>query len=43
MARVLVDRAAAKAATRLALYQKLAVEIPSAKDREHFLKQAALP
>jgi len=41
MARVLVDRAAPKAATRAALYQLLAGEIPSAKDREIFLKQAA--
>jgi hypothetical protein len=43
MARVLVEHAASKAATRAALYQLLAGEIPSAKDREVFLKQASLP
>jgi class 3 adenylate cyclase len=41
MARVLVERAAAKAETRAALYQLLAAEIASPKDREEFLKQAA--
>jgi class 3 adenylate cyclase len=42
MARLLVDRAAAKTSTRAALYQALAGEISSAKDRENFLKQASL-
>jgi class 3 adenylate cyclase len=40
MARVLVDRAAANAQTRAALYQLLAAEIHSPKEREAFLKQA---
>jgi len=43
MARVLVDRVATKAPTRSALYQLLAGEIASAKDREAFLKRASLP
>ena len=42
MARLLVDRAAAKAQTRAALYQMLAEEIHSPKDRERFLKQAGV-
>ncbi len=42
MAKVMVDRAAAKTTTRAALYQTLATEIPSPKDRENFLKAAAL-
>jgi hypothetical protein len=41
MARVLVDRVAAKAPTRAAFYQKLAEEISSSRDRELFLKQSA--
>ncbi|MGA2247246.1 MAG: adenylate/guanylate cyclase domain-containing protein [Verrucomicrobiota bacterium] len=41
MARLLVDRAAARTKTRAALYQLLAAEIHSAKDREDFLKRAA--
>jgi class 3 adenylate cyclase len=40
MAKVLVNRAATKTSTRVELYQALAVEIPSAKDREQFLKQS---
>jgi len=40
MAKVLVNRAAKTAATRAELYQALAVEISSAKDREAFLKRA---
>jgi hypothetical protein len=40
MAKVLVDHAAAKTQTRAALYQLLAAEIHSPKDREAFLKQA---
>ncbi|MDR3457239.1 MAG: hypothetical protein P4N60_07325 [Verrucomicrobiae bacterium] len=43
MAKVLVNRAAAKVSTRMELYQALAPEIPSAKDREAFLKLAAVP
>jgi hypothetical protein len=39
MARVLVDRAAAQTQTRPALYQLLAAEIHSPKEREKFLKQ----
>ena len=39
MARLLVDRAAAKAKTRKAFYEALAAEIPSAQDREKFIKQ----
>ena len=42
MAKVLVDRAAARTQTRAALYQLLAAEIHSPKDREEFLKQAGL-
>jgi len=38
-----VDRVATKAPTRSALYQLLAGEIASTKDREAFLKQALLP
>jgi len=41
MAKVLVNRAAAKISTRAELYQALAGEISSAKDREAFLKLAA--
>ena len=41
VARLLVERAAAQTQTRAALYQLLAVEIHSVKDREAFLKQAA--
>jgi class 3 adenylate cyclase len=41
MAKVMVDRAAAKAQTRTALYQMLAEEISSPKDREKFLRQAS--
>jgi class 3 adenylate cyclase len=40
MARLLVNRAAAKTRTPTALYQMLAGEIASAKDREAFLKQS---
>jgi class 3 adenylate cyclase len=40
VARLLVDRAAAKTQTRAALYELLAGEIPSPKDREQFLRQA---
>ncbi len=40
MARLLVEHAAAKTQTRAALYQLLAAEIPSLKDREAFLKPA---
>jgi class 3 adenylate cyclase len=40
MARVLVERAAARTQSRAALYQLLAAEIPSPKDREEFLKRA---
>jgi len=39
MARVLVDRAAAKTQTRAALYELLAAEIHSPADRADFLKQ----
>ena len=42
MARVLVDRAATKAPSKAELYQMLAGEIASTKDRETFLKQASL-
>jgi class 3 adenylate cyclase len=42
MARVLVDHAAAKTQTRATLYQLLAAEIHSPKDRDAFLKQAGL-
>lgn len=42
LARVLVDRAASKAPSKAELYQMLAGEITSAKDREAFLKQASL-
>jgi hypothetical protein len=42
MAKMLVERAAAKTQTRTALYQLLAAEIHSPKDREVFLKQAGL-
>jgi hypothetical protein len=38
--RLLVNRAAAKARTPAALYELLAGEITSAKDRETFLKQS---
>jgi class 3 adenylate cyclase len=38
MAKVLVDRAAAKTQTRAALYELLAAEIHSPKDREAFLR-----
>jgi len=41
MAKVLVNRAAAKTTNRAELYQLLAAEIPAAKDREAFLKRAA--
>lgn len=41
MARLMVNRAAGKTQTRTALYQMLAEEISSPKDREKFLKQAA--
>jgi hypothetical protein len=41
MARVLVDRTAAKTQTREALYEKLAAQIPSEGDREEFLKHIA--
>jgi class 3 adenylate cyclase len=41
MARLLVDRAATKAPTRAALYEMLAADIPSVRDRELFLKQAS--
>lgn len=40
MAKVLVNRAATKASTRKELYQMLAAEIDSPKDRETFLKKA---
>jgi hypothetical protein len=40
MARVLVDQAAAKTQARTTLYQLLADEIHSPKDREEFLKKA---
>lgn len=40
MAKVLVERAAAKTQTQAALYQLLAAEIQSPKDREQFLKLA---
>jgi serine/threonine-protein kinase len=42
MARLLVDRAAARAETRAALYELLAAEISSGKEREEFLKRAGL-
>ena len=42
MAKLLVDRAAARAQTPAALYQLLAAEINAPKDREAFLKLAAL-
>jgi class 3 adenylate cyclase len=42
LARVLVERTAAKVHTREALYQSLAGEINSARDRETFLKQASV-
>lgn len=41
MARLLVDRAAAKARSRAELYQLLAGEIQSSREREAFLKQAS--
>jgi hypothetical protein len=41
MAKVLVGRAAKNVSTRTGLYQALAAEIPSAKDRAAFLKLAA--
>jgi class 3 adenylate cyclase len=43
MAKLMVQQAAAKAQTRDALYQALAAEIPSAGDRERFLKKASTP
>jgi class 3 adenylate cyclase len=43
MARVLVKRAARTAPTPAALYELLAVEIPSATDRAAFLRQSAQP
>lgn len=43
MARMLVNRAAKMAPTPAALYEMLAGEIPSAIDRETFLKQSARP
>jgi class 3 adenylate cyclase len=41
MAQVLVKRAAKRAATQFALYEMLAAEIPSATDREAFLKRSS--
>jgi class 3 adenylate cyclase len=41
MAKLLVSRAAKNVSTRTGLYQALAAEIPSAKDRAAFLKLAA--
>lgn len=41
MAKLLVNRAAANATTPAELYQLLATEIPSPKDREKFLKQSS--
>jgi serine/threonine-protein kinase len=40
MARMLVERAAARTRTRMELYQLLAADISSAKAREEFLKRA---
>jgi len=43
MAKLMVHQAATRAQSRDALYQILAVEIPSAGDRQKFLKNAPLP